>query len=93
MEYQSTWKVLRKSGVATSTVPIPQKNEDIDRERESQLQADFNGDGVVNTLDLSMLLGLYGEEDISAEYDLVGNGRIDALDITKFIEVWRDRYN
>ena len=43
------------------------------------LTADINGDGVVDTADLGILLGLFGTSDPQA--DLNGDGAVDTADL------------
>lgn len=48
--------------------------------------ADFNGDGVVNGIDLAQLLGRWGNVD--AEFDLDGDGVIGGADLAFLLGCW-----
>ena len=48
--------------------------------------ADYNGDGMVDGLDLNQLLGAWGKVD--PEIDLDGNGRIDGGDLLELLSAW-----
>lgn len=48
--------------------------------------ADFNGDGVVNTLDVLSFLNAWGVQDPRA--DINGDGIINTLDIVAFLNAW-----
>jgi hypothetical protein len=48
--------------------------------------ADVNGDGAVNGLDLSVLLGAWGTSSAAADID--GNGIVDALDLAQLLAAW-----
>lgn len=48
--------------------------------------ADINGDGAVNGLDLTALLGAWGTSAASADID--GNGTVDGLDLAQLLAAW-----
>ena len=51
--------------------------------------ADFNGDGVVDGVDLALLLGGWGVcSDAECPYDIDGSGLIDGADLTLFLGSW-----
>lgn len=47
---------------------------------------DLNGDGVIDTVDITMLLGAWGEHD--GPEDLNGDGTVDAADLTILLGNW-----
>lgn len=49
-------------------------------------QADFNGDGVVNTLDMLAYLNAWSAGDASA--DINGDGSVNTLDLLEFLNLW-----
>jgi agmatine/peptidylarginine deiminase len=51
-----------------------------------QCVADFNGDGVVSTLDVLAFLNAWGAGDGRA--DINGDGEIDTLDVLAFLNAW-----
>ena len=55
------------------------------REVAPPLPADFNGDGLVNGVDLTQLLGAWGQE---SEFDLNGDGVIDGFDLAQLLGSW-----
>ena len=58
------------------------------------IEEDFNGDGMVNVLDLYYIIANWGKNESSPDwatvqiYDLSGNGVIDALDIYALVAKW-----
>jgi WD40 repeat protein len=55
-----------------------------------QPAADLNGDGVVNGLDLALLLGLWGPCPVKGgcAADLDGNGVVNGLDLAQLLAAW-----
>ena len=49
-------------------------------------QADFNGDGAVNTLDVLAFLNAWNAGDSSADFN--GDGVINTLDVSAFLNAW-----
>ena len=46
--------------------------------------ADLNGDGVIDTADLAILMGNFGQSGSNPRGDLNGDGRVDDLDLNLF---------
>jgi hypothetical protein len=55
------------------------------RAMNQPIPADFNGDGFIDGLDLSMLLGEFGSEGDS---DLTGDGLVDGADLARLLGLW-----
>ena len=49
------------------------------------ISPDINGDGVVNVLDLSIVIGAYGSNDPQA--DLNKDGRVNGLDYSVLVQL------
>ena len=53
---------------------------------EELMAGDLNGDGIINSIDLGILLNAWGASGSSA--DLNGNGIVDSADIAVLLSNW-----
>jgi hypothetical protein len=47
---------------------------------------DFNGDGIIGAVDITLLLGVWGSNDAAADLD--GSGTVDAPDLAMILGLW-----
>lgn len=47
---------------------------------------DFNGDGIITAVDITLLLGVWGSNDAAADLD--GSGMVDAPDLAMILGLW-----
>ena len=53
---------------------------------DDSIPGDINGDGLVNGVDLSTLLGFWGKN--ASDSDINGDGRVDGSDLTVLLANW-----
>lgn len=68
--------LVYKKFIASADVASPLKN------------ADLNGDGKVNSLDINILIRAIGEKSANPNYDLNSDGVVDNLDMKVITSQW-----
>jgi len=61
-----------------------------DIDASTALDIDFNSDGVVNALDLSMMTKAISSGSTEKKYDLNGDGKVNSLDLNIFLNNYKN---